>query len=110
MSRNSCRSPWMSLTNLSIRQALPAVRGQTLAFELQIFNVLNLLNSQWGRMALPSGAALSTTSQIPLLSQTGQTPGPQGQPIYRFDPSVTRFSHENFDTYYQLQLAVRYNF
>jgi hypothetical protein len=110
MSRNSCRSPWMSLTNLAIRQALPSMREQSLSLELQVFNLLNLLNSRWGRVGLPPGATLATTSQIPLLSQIGETAGPQGQPIYRFDPAMRRYNYENFDTYYQIQLAVRYSF
>jgi hypothetical protein len=110
MSRNSCRSPWMNLTNLALRQALLSARDQPLVFELQVFNVLNLLNSRWGRMKLPTGAVLATTSQIPLLSQVGETVGPQAQPVYRFDSTMQRSSDENFDSYYQIQLAVRYSF
>jgi len=110
MSRNSCRSPWMSLTNMAIRQALPGVRAQTLAFELQVFNVLNLIDARWGREAMPTGAVLTSTSEVAILSQVGQTAGPQGQPIYRFDPMMHRYNDENFDTYYQIQLALRYSF
>jgi hypothetical protein len=110
MSRNSCRTPWMSLTNLAIRQSLSSVGEQALAFELQIFNVLNLLNSRWGRVQLPTGSALSSTNQIPLLSQVGETAGPKAQPIYRFDSTMLRYSDQNFDTYYQIQLALRYTF
>jgi hypothetical protein len=110
MGRNSCRSLWMNVTNLALRQALPSVREQSLVLELQVFNLLNLLNSSWGRIALPTGTSLATTSQISLLSQVGQTAGPGAQPIYRFDPKMRRYSDENFDTYYQLQFAVRYNF
>jgi len=110
MSRNSCRSPWMSFTNVAIRQTLPTVGKQSAALELQVFNVLNLLNSRWGRSALPTGATFTTTSQVTLLSQVGQVTGPQAQPIYRFDPAMSRYSDENVDTYYQIQLALRYNF
>ncbi len=110
ISRNSCRTPWMSLTNLAVRQAFPSVREQSFAVELQVFNVLNLLNSRWGRMKIPTGAVLATTSQIPLLLQVGQTAGVLPQPIYRFDTAMRRYNDDNFDTYYQIQLAVRYNF
>ena len=110
MARNSCRVPWMNLTQLAIRQALPGVGDQSLAVELQVFNLLNLLNSRWGHLELPPGATLATTSQFPLLSQVGATTGSASQPVYRFDTAMPRFSHDNFDTYYQLQLAVRYNF
>ena len=110
MTRNSCRAPWMNLANLALRQAVPTVREHSLVLELQVFNVLNLIDSRWGRIALPTGATLATSSQIPLLSQVGQTTGPAAQPIYRFDTSMQRYDAENFDSYYQLQVAVRYNF
>jgi hypothetical protein len=110
MARNSCRSPWMNLTNLALRQSVPSIRDHSLVFELQVFNVLNLLNPRWGRIAFPTGSALASTNQIALLSQVGETQGPGAQPIYRFDSSMQRYSYENLDTYYQLQIAVRYNF
>ncbi len=110
MSRNSCRAPWMNLANLAVRQAIPALREHSLVLEVQVFNVLNFIDSRWGRVAFPTGATLATSSQIPLLSQVGQTTGPAPQPVYRFDTSMQRYDAENFDSYYQLQLAVRYNF
>ena len=61
-------------------------------------------------MQLPTGTVLATSSQIPLLSQVGQTTGPAAQPIYRFDSTLRRYDDQNFETYYQIQLAVRYNF
>ena len=110
MSRNSCRTPWVSLTNLAIRQTLSRARNRTLAFELQVFNLLNLLNPRWGKVELPTSTVLATTSQIPLLTQVGETVGPDAQPIYRFDSTMSRYDDENYDTYYQIQLAVRYTF
>jgi hypothetical protein len=108
MARNSCRTPWMSLTNLALRQTLPTMGGQALALELQIFNFLNLLNPRWGLEQLPTGATPTNTNQVTLLSQSGETP--QAQPVYSFDPMMRRYSYDNFDTYYQIQLAVRYTF
>jgi carboxypeptidase family protein len=110
MGRNSCRTPWMNLTNLAVRQTLSEKPPQAFALELQVFNVLNLLNPSWGRVQLPEGAVPATTNQIALMSQTGETTGVQPQPIYRFDTSMRRYSSENYDTYYQIQLAVKYTF
>ena len=100
----------MSLTNLAVRQTLSRVRERSLAFELQVFNLLNLLNPRWGKVELPTSTVLATTSQIPLLTQVGETAGPDAQPIYRFDSTMSRYDDENFDTYYQIQLALRYTF
>lgn len=110
MSRNSCRSPWMHLMHLALRQAIPAPRNQAVALEIQVFNILNLLNRRWGRVQLPGGTAPTTTSQFPLLSQVAQRSGAQGQPVYRFDTMMRRYSYENVDSYYQIQFAARYSF
>jgi len=110
MSRNSCRAPWMHLTNVAIRQTFPGVRDHSWAAELQVFNLLNLLNPSWGRIELPTGTVIATTNQIPLLSQVGQTAGRNPQPIYQFDSTLRRYDERNLDTYYQIQLALRYNF
>jgi CheY-like chemotaxis protein len=110
MSRNSCRSPWMSMTNLAVRQTLPSVRGQSLTLEAQIFNVLNLLNPRWGRLDVPTGAVLASTNQIALLSQVGETLGPRPQPVFQFDTSTSRYTHDSLDSYYQIQFALHYHF
>jgi hypothetical protein len=109
MSRNSCRSPWMNLTNIAVRQTLPRGPGNGFALELQVFNFLNLLDPAWGRVELPTGSTPTTTNQVALLSQVGETTGSRPQPVYRFDP-MPRYSFDNLDTYYQIQLAARYIF
>jgi carboxypeptidase family protein/TonB-dependent receptor-like protein len=110
MSRNSCRSPWMHLLNLALRQALPAPRSQRVALEVQVFNVLNLVNRHWGQVQLPGGTPPTTTSQVPLLSQVAQTAGALSVPVYRFDTMTRRYSFDNTDSYYQIQFAARYSF
>jgi len=110
MARNSCRTPWMNLTNVAVRQALSAKPGQEFALELQVFNVLNLVNPRWGRVQLPTGAVPTNTNQVALLSQTAESADARPQPVYRFDTAMRRYSSENFDTYYQIQLALRYTF
>jgi hypothetical protein len=110
MARNSCRSPWMNVTNLAVRQTLFAAGAHSLQVEAQVFNVLNLLNAHWGRLALPTGLTLATTSQISLLSQVGQSTGTAPQPIYRFDSTMSQYDSQNVDSYYQIQCGIRYSF
>jgi hypothetical protein len=110
MARNSCRSPWMNIMNLGLRQTLPGIGAHVVVGEVQVYNFLNLLNSRWGRREMPTGSTLATTSQIPLLTQVGATTGPNAQPIYRFDSTTSRYNATNVDSYYQIQLALRYHF
>lgn len=110
MTRNSCRSPWINLANLAVRQTMPSAVGRGIVVEVQVFNVLNLLDSHWGRFSVPTFAIPATTTQVPLLTQVGATAGVEAQPIYRFDPSTRRYSWQNGNSYYQIQLALRYRF
>ena len=112
MARNSCRTPWINSTNVSVRQALSASAEHSLAIELQVFNFFNLLNDDWGHVQLPTLSTPSVSTQVAVLSQTGQSAGglPQSQPIYRFDATMRRYSIQNIDSYYQIQLGVRYAF
>ena len=109
MERNSCRSPWVNTLNLGVRQSLPSRRGHTLALELQVFNALNLINPRWGRIAIPS-AITAATSQVNLLTHTGQTTTTPARSVFRFDPATRRFDAGNVDSYYQIQLGMRYSF
>lgn len=103
MARNSCRGPWVHVTNASIRQSLPAVRGHALAVQLDVFNVLNLLNKDWGPVRVPN---------VALLEQVAQTLGAPSvaQPVFRYDPAKPRFDSQSIESSYQLQLGVRYSF
>jgi hypothetical protein len=102
LERNSCREPWSHTTIASVRQAIP-IAGQALEAELEVFNVLNLLNGDWGvyRVAAPA-----------LLEHVGQTPGPSetAQPVYRFDATRPQWTTLPTESAFQLQLALRYNF
>jgi len=103
LERNSCRAPAVHVTNASVRQSLPTVGRHALTLQLEIFNVLNLLNKEWGHLQVPNAS---------LLEQVAQTPGvpPQSQPVFRFDAMRRRFDSQNIESSYQIQLALRYSF
>jgi hypothetical protein len=101
MERNSCREPWTHTTVALLRQAVP-LGGHSVEAELQAFNLLNLLRSEWGqiRVAKPQ-----------LVEHVAHTTGTAAttQPIFRFDTT------HDWDTLlpesrFQLQLALRYRF
>lgn len=55
MERNSCRAPWVNTLNLKAKVGLPvpSTRGRV-ALTLDMFNVLNLLNQDWGLEQAPA--------------------------------------------------------
>jgi len=111
MTRNSCRSPWTNTVNLSLRQALPAIRGQSILLQLDVFNFLNLLNSSWGQQPLPPLGGGS----VPLLTHVGQTSGALtgangSQGVFTFDPATEKYDRRHLGSAYQMQFGVRYAF
>jgi hypothetical protein len=101
VARNSCRGPWINTSNASLRQSMQAIGGHDLSVQLEVFNVLNLLNSSWGLFRVPNTV---------LLQHTGQTSGVSPQPIFSFDAATAGTSTRNVESGYQLQLSLRYSF
>jgi hypothetical protein len=118
MERNSCRAPWQNFMDVSIRQSLPAVGGNRLSLQLDIFNFLNLINKDWGKI---KQTANSINSNVPLLQHVGQTgtngaagganiPLSQSQGIFQFPLTTREYTSDVFGSYYQIQLSARYSF
>jgi outer membrane receptor for ferrienterochelin and colicin len=107
MAQNSCRNPWFNSLDLSIRQGLPAIGGNKLSMQVDIYNFLNFMNGEWGQYRQNS----STGRPVTLLPHRGQTV--DGKPIIRFDPSNLvedfRFAPvQNSFNYWQAQVTFRY--
>jgi hypothetical protein len=107
MERNSCRNPWQNTVNVALRQSLPAISGQSVQLELQVFNFLNLLNNEWGRQQFAGG-----NSNVNLLTHASQTTDAQGQSqgVFQFSPTTQKYNALNLASFYQIQLGARYSF
>lgn len=101
VARNSCRGPWVNTSNAAIRQSLQAITGRDLSLQLDVFNVLNFLNSSWGLFRDPNTA---------LLQHVGQTRDASPQPVFTFDAANAGTSTKNLESGYQVQLSMRYSF
>ena len=101
MERNSCREPWSNTTIVSVKQRVPV--GHGFDVQLDLFNILNLLNDDWG---------LRRDASPLLLEHIGQTTEPllTSQAIVRFDTVSPRWTTASAESLYQLQLAIRYSF
>ena len=102
LARNTCREPWSNTTIASVRQAVP-VAGRALELQLDLSNVLNLLNADWGlfRQAAPA-----------LLEHVGQTveSGQTSRPVFRFNSGAGAWTIVPDESAFQLQLGLRYRF
>jgi hypothetical protein len=111
MTRNSCRSPWTKVMNVSVRQSLPTLRGQNFMLQLDIFNFLNLLNRNWGAQDIGSTNSPTLLSRRSWVPATGQplklANGAQG--VFNFTP-FQQFNTRNASSNYALQLQLKYAF
>jgi hypothetical protein len=48
MERNSCRNPWINDLNARLQKLIPTFGGQSMLLSLDVFNLLNLIDSDWG--------------------------------------------------------------
>lgn len=118
--RNTCQNPWQNFLDVSVRQSLPTIRGQRLVAQLDVFNFLNLLNSEWG---VNRGSILSGFPQQQVLivrQRQARALGEEKQAVgYEFDSRLTNQAgqpqyFQNFinsiGNVYRMQLTFRYAF
>ncbi|MEP6745814.1 MAG: TonB-dependent receptor, partial [Gemmatimonadota bacterium] len=61
MERTSCRNPWINQVNARLAWSVATYRGQRLELTADVFNVLHLLNNEWG---LQKQTAFNETTNI----------------------------------------------
>lgn len=50
MDRNGCRQPWINLLNARVTKMFPTVHGQSLELSTDLFNLLSLIDHDWGQV------------------------------------------------------------
>jgi hypothetical protein len=100
MRRNSCRNHWVTLLNARLSKIFSTVQGQSIELIADFFNVLNLLDGDWGVRRGTAGTAI--------LELVGYDEA-KGRGIYNFS---TRDPNRRDDeaTRWRMQLGARYTF
>ncbi|HST62560.1 MAG TPA: hypothetical protein VLK84_27900 [Longimicrobium sp.] len=105
--RNACREPWSNRFDFRLAQNLSPFGGHNVQLTVDVLNIGNLLNSDWGRSEFISNQA------FPLLSLASANNGPnaEGRRVYRaFAPRSDVTTISSLDSRYQIQLGLRYGF
>ena len=102
--RNSCRSPWQNRLDMRIAWEVPTISGQNVELIADVFNVLNLLSSDWGEQ-------LSVfDSRTEVLTLEGFDPGTQRH-IYGTNGTFGEARPFAFSPrQWQIQIGARYEF
>jgi hypothetical protein len=104
MRRNSCRGSWTTLLNARFSKAFGAGEGHTIELISDVFNVLNLVNRDWGVRR----EAASALGDVTMLYLTGYDQA-KARGIYEVLP-VDRRARDVEATRWRMQLGARYTF
>lgn len=108
--RNTCRNPWTNQFDASLRLAVGRTFGgpqwHNLTLVWDVFNVLNLVNADWG---VTKGVSFFETRE--LLDWRGYDDA-SDRPIYRFAGPALDSKESVFDltSRWRMQLGLRYGF
>ena len=124
--RNSSRAPWQTRLDLQFNQGVQTIRGQRIDFEVTLVNLLNLLDSDWGRLR---GTAFNNLNALRFqdyveagdvgstLAGRVVTADDIGKPVVSFDERTVRdgitgdaFNTQNLGSRWQLRFGVKYSF
>ncbi len=109
MERNSCRNPWQTFLDMSVRQSLPPMNGHELTLEVGIFNLLNLLDSDWGKVKTIGGTVFYSDDPLQMVDFDEGT----NRPVFQFDPANLDNRYQvtsALGNSYQVQMGLRYAF
>jgi hypothetical protein len=112
LGRGACRNPWFNLLNLRLSWTSPKLVSQTnphrIEVQFDIFNVLNLVNDDWGLLDQATGFE---THGSQFLRAVGYDADRQ-RPIYTFTPpqAVESTVYSPTQSRWRMQLGARYTF
>ncbi|MGV6846563.1 MAG: TonB-dependent receptor [Lutibacter sp.] len=94
-------SPWRGKWDLKLAQTLKVSKDNSIEFSINILNVGNLINSDWGLVQIPNA-----------IQPIGVTVDGSGNPTYTFDPNLKNsFVYDSsLLSRWQMQFGLRYNF
>ena len=100
--RNACREPWRNMVNVRMAGILPTVSGHHVMFTLEVFNLLNLVDKDWGL------ARNATNSTVRILQVRNWDPT-YNRPILSF-VAPTKNPVDNTGSRWRIQAGARYTF
>jgi hypothetical protein len=108
--RNSLREPWIYQLDLRIAQMIPFNKTQNIEISLDVQNVLNLLNSDWGLQQFVTGQsfALLGFDGTNTFDSQGRMRINYSAPLRNNRPGI--YETDNFFSRWRMQLGMRFNF
>jgi hypothetical protein len=99
MRRNSCRAPWSNHADARLSRVFSTFQGHALELTLDVFNLLHLLDADWGQLRGSDGS---------LLELVGYDE-PLGRGVYHRVDAARAFVDQD-GSRWRMQLGARYTF
>lgn len=107
LERNECREPWSNRFDFRLAQNLSPGGGHNVQLTVDVLNLGNLLNEEWGRSQFISNQSFSLLG----LASGNNLPNAEGRRVYdAFSPRSDVTTISSLDSRYQIQLGLRYGF
>lgn len=112
--RSGPREPWAHQVDMRINQEVQIIPGHKIEVTLDVLNVLNLINSEWGWVR---NTGVNQTVNMVTFAGLDKTAGPDfGKPHYYLQSSTVKvtdgkadpFVSDNILSRWQMQLGIRY--
>jgi hypothetical protein len=111
LQRGACRNPWSGFVDMRVTWVSPKIKGeQQIEVQWDIFNVMNLINKNWGH--LDSATGFETISGGASYMRASGWDAANNRPKYVFVPqsSVVSTSYSPTLSRWRMQLGARYVF
>lgn len=103
--RGACQEPWFNQVDLRLSQEFSTFRGQRAEITLDVLNLMNLLNDEWGRKEFIANESYN------LIAIQNRNDVENGRMLMRpFAPLENANSIAGLTSRYQMQLGIRYRF
>lgn len=110
--RNGGRTPWNVQTDLHIAQDFylgKYASSNFITLTIDVINVANLLNGEWGRVYF-SPNTFNSTSSVGLTPAFPAKQNPGNYPVFTFSDPGNPYSIDFFNSRAQMQVGLRYSF
>jgi hypothetical protein len=104
LGRNGCRNPWFGSIHAGLSKSFPTGAGQSLEMGLNLYNVLNLLDSEWGQYRVTFG----NNPSVPMLRLMGYD-ADEGRGVYQL-MLPARNEVQDLESRWQAEVSIRYVF
>jgi hypothetical protein len=109
LQRNSCRQPWINALDARVTKVVPTLRGHALEVSMDLFNVLNLIDSDWGAVRVTEGTfGIGGLGRVSLLELVGYD-NANGRGIYNVHAPQLRHIVPD-ESRWSLRFHARYTF